>query len=36
VRYYEVIGAGWPRALLAMKDYLEHGRGIWDLRGYTE
>ncbi|HEY3384153.1 MAG TPA: SRPBCC domain-containing protein [Vicinamibacterales bacterium] len=33
-RYYELIGAGWPRALETMKAYLEHGRGVWDLRAY--
>jgi len=35
-RYYEVVGAGLPRALEAMKGYLEHGRGAWDLRAYAE
>jgi uncharacterized protein YndB with AHSA1/START domain len=34
VRYYEVIGSGWPIALETLKDYLEHGRGAWDLRAY--
>ena len=34
VRYYEVIGKGWPLALEALKNYLERGRGAWDLRGY--
>lgn len=34
LRYYEVIGADWPQALGRLKDYLEHGQGIWDLRGY--
>jgi uncharacterized protein YndB with AHSA1/START domain len=34
MRYYEVIGAGWPSALATLKDYLEHGRGAWDLRAY--
>jgi hypothetical protein len=34
MRYYEVIGAGWPLALQALKEYLEHGRGAWDLRAY--
>lgn len=33
-RYYEVVGAGWPPALEALKEYLEHGRGAWDLRAY--
>jgi uncharacterized protein YndB with AHSA1/START domain len=33
-RYYEVIGAAWPQAFGRLKDYLEHGQGIWDLRGY--
>jgi uncharacterized protein YndB with AHSA1/START domain len=34
MRYYEVIGAGWPLALETLKVYLEHGRGAWDLRAY--
>jgi hypothetical protein len=34
MRYYEVIGAGWPAALETLKRYLEHGRGAWDLRAY--
>lgn len=33
-RYYELIAAGWPRALEGMKQYLEHGQGVWDLRRY--
>lgn len=36
LRYYEVLNAGWPAALETLRDYLEHGRGVWDLRGYTE
>lgn len=35
-RYYEVIAAGWPRALETLKHYLEHGRGAWDLRAYIK
>jgi len=34
MRYYEVIGAGWPAALETLREYLEHGRGAWDLRAY--
>ncbi len=34
VRYYEILGRGWPLSLEKMKAYLETGRGIWDLRGY--
>jgi uncharacterized protein YndB with AHSA1/START domain len=34
VRYYELLGAGWPPALEKMKAYLETGRGVWDLRAY--
>jgi len=34
LRYYEVIGAAWPPALETLKEYLEHGRGAWDLRAY--
>jgi len=34
LRYYEVIGAAWPGAFERLKAYLEHGQGIWDLRGY--
>ena len=34
MRYYEVLGAGWPKALETLKAYLEHGRGAWDLRAY--
>jgi len=34
LRYYEVIGTGWPKALETLKAYLEHGRGVWDLRDY--
>ena len=33
-RYYELINTGWPKALLVMKHYLEHGQGVWDLRRY--
>jgi uncharacterized protein YndB with AHSA1/START domain len=33
-RYYDVIGSGWPACLQALKEYLEHGRGAWDLRSY--
>ena len=35
-RYYEVLNAGWPTALEGLRDYLEHGQGVWDLRKYTE
>jgi hypothetical protein len=35
VRYYEVIGSDWPLALETLKEYLEHGRGAWDLRAYA-
>ncbi len=35
VRYYEVIGNLWPLALETLKEYLEHGRGAWDLRAYA-
>jgi uncharacterized protein YndB with AHSA1/START domain len=35
-RYYEILNAGWPAALQVLKDYLEHGRGVWDLRRYVE
>lgn len=31
-RYYELMGASLPPALEKLKEYLEHGRGIWDLR----
>jgi uncharacterized protein YndB with AHSA1/START domain len=34
VRYYELLGSGWPASLEKMKAYLETGRGVWDLRGY--
>ena len=34
LRYYEVIGAAWPIAFERLKAYLEHGNGIWDLRGH--
>ncbi len=34
VRYYEVIDALWTPALEGLKEYLEHGRGAWDLRAY--
>ncbi len=34
MRYYEVIGAGWPGSFETLKAYLEHGRGAWDLRAY--
>jgi uncharacterized protein YndB with AHSA1/START domain len=34
LRYYEVIGAAWPAAFARLKGYLEHGQGVWDLRGY--
>ena len=34
LRYYEVIAAAWPQAFTRLKAYLEHGQGIWDLRGY--
>jgi hypothetical protein len=35
MRYYEVIGTLWPPALDTLKEYLEHGRGAWDLRAYA-
>jgi hypothetical protein len=35
VRYYEVIDQLWTPALETLKEYLEHGRGAWDLRAYT-
>jgi uncharacterized protein YndB with AHSA1/START domain len=35
MRYYEIIGIRWPLALEALKDYLEHGPGAWDLRAYS-
>ncbi len=34
LRYYEVTGELWDKALERLKEYLEHGRGAWDLRGY--
>ncbi len=34
VRYYDLLGRGWPPLLERLKAYLETGRGIWDLRGY--
>ena len=33
-RYYEILGAEWPVALEKLKEYLEHGRGAWDLRAF--
>ena len=33
-RYYELLGVSLPAALEKLKDYLERGRGIWDLRGW--
>jgi hypothetical protein len=33
-RYYELLGASLPAALENLKKYLEHGRGIWDLRAW--
>ena len=33
-RYYEILGAEWPVALGKLKEYLEHGRGAWDLRAF--
>ena len=30
-RYYEILGEGMPAALDRLKQYLEHGRGAWDL-----
>ena len=33
-RYYELLGTSLPAALDRLKEYLEHGRGIWDLRGW--
>jgi len=35
MRYYEVVGGGWPASLDTLKGYLEHGRGAWDLRAYV-
>ena len=35
LRYYDVIGELWIPALERLKDYLEHGRGAWDLRAYS-
>ena len=35
IRYYEVMRDGFPKALDTLKQYLEHGRGAWDLRNYT-
>jgi hypothetical protein len=34
LRYYEVTGDRWAPALERLKEYLEHGRGAWDLRAY--
>src|SRR5512140_997260 len=34
LRYYEVTGELWMPALARLKEYLEHGRGAWDLRRY--
>ena len=34
LRYYEVTGGLWALALERLKEYLEHGRGAWDLRAY--
>lgn len=34
VRYYELLAEGWPPALERMKEYLEKGQGVWDLRAY--
>jgi uncharacterized protein YndB with AHSA1/START domain len=31
-RYYALLGASLPVALEKLKEYLEHGRGAWDLR----
>jgi uncharacterized protein YndB with AHSA1/START domain len=33
-RYYELLGTSLPAALERLKEYLEHGRGVWDLRGW--
>ena len=33
-RYYELLGVSLPAALDKLKEYLEHGRGVWDLRGW--
>jgi len=33
-RYYELLGVSLPAALDKLKEYLEHGRGIWDLRAW--
>jgi hypothetical protein len=35
MRYYDVIGNRWLLAIETLKDYLEHGRGAWDLRAYS-
>ena len=35
MRYYEVLGGCLPTALGTLKEYLEHGRGAWDLRTYS-
>jgi hypothetical protein len=32
LRYYELLGSSWPGALTRLKEYLEHGQGVWDLR----
>jgi hypothetical protein len=33
-RYYELLGVSLPAALEKLKDYLERGRGVWDLRAW--
>jgi len=33
-RYYEVLGADVPAALDRLKEYLERGQGVWDLRAW--
>ncbi len=33
-RYYELLGVSLPAALDKLKEYLEHGRGVWDLRSW--
>ena len=30
-RYYEILGTGMPMVLDRLKQYLEHGKGAWDL-----
>jgi hypothetical protein len=30
-RYYEILQVGFPLVLDRLKQYLEHGKGVWDL-----